>query len=84
MLLKGVRVQLLGSIVNPRPGKTARDSLRWGCHSVSPPQNPQPGFVGSASPHEFRQLLLIKPALGSSACLPGTAMPLLPPQRHGE
>lgn len=55
-----------------------------GCRSVSPPQNPpQPGFVALASPHEFGQLLLIKPAFGSSACLLGTAMPLLPPTAQG-
>ena len=77
MLLKGC-VSSSQQHHHPMAGKNSEGVPASGCHSVSPPQNPRLGFVGSASRREFGQLLLIKPAFGSSACLPATAMPLLP------
>lgn len=82
MLLKGC-VSSSWQHHHPMARKNSEGVPASRCRGVSPPQNPQPGFVESASPHEFGQLLLIKPAFGSSACLLGTVMPLLPPTARG-
>lgn len=82
MLLKGC-VSSSRQHHHPMARKNSEGVPASGCHSFSPPQNPRPGFVGSASPREFGQLLLIKPAFGSGVCLLGMAMPLLSPTARG-